>query len=59
MYGDREYREFGNDFKAELFDPDYIAEIINSSRAKYAVLTSKHHDGYCLWGTDNHTKELE
>lgn len=57
VYGDREYREFGNDFKAELFDPDYIAEIINSSRAKYAVLTSKHHDGYCLWGTDNPHKK--
>lgn len=53
VYGDKEYREFGYDFKAELFDPDSFAEIIKKSGARYAVLTSKHHDGFCLWGTDN------
>lgn len=53
VYGDKEYREFGYDFKAELFDPDSFAEIIKKSGARYAVLTSKHHDGFCLWKTDN------
>jgi len=36
-------------FKAELFKPDEWAEIFKKSGAKYVVLTSKHHDGYCLW----------
>ena len=31
VYGDKEYREFGYDFKAELFDPDSFAEIIKKS----------------------------
>lgn len=53
VYGNKEYREFGYDFKAELFDPDSFAEIIKNSGARYAVLTSKHHDGFCLWKTDN------
>ena len=53
MYGDMEYREFGDMFKAELFDADYIAKLIHDSGAKYMVLTTKHHDGYCLWPTEN------
>ena len=57
MYGDMEYREFGNMFKAELFDADYIAKLIHDSGAKYMVLTTKHHDGYCLWPTENPHKK--
>jgi alpha-L-fucosidase len=49
-YGaDFEYREFGPLFKAELFDPDYWAQLFKRAGAQYVVLTSKHHDGYCLW----------
>jgi len=36
-------------FKCELFDPDEWADIFARSGAKYVVLTSKHHDGFCLW----------
>ena len=57
MYGDMEYREFGDMFKAELFDADYIAKLIHDSGAKYMVLTTKHHDGYCLWPTENPHKK--
>lgn len=46
---DFEYRQFGPLFKAEMWDPDYWAEVFQRSGAKYVVLTSKHHDGYCLW----------
>jgi alpha-L-fucosidase len=38
-----------NDFHAELFNPDEWANLIEKSGAKYVVLTSKHHDGFCLW----------
>ncbi len=38
-----------NDFKAELFNPEEWAALFEKSGAKYIVLTSKHHDGFCLW----------
>jgi len=40
-------------FKAELWDPDYWAELFKRSGAKYVVLTSKHHDGYCLFDAES------
>jgi len=43
------YQDFVKDFKAELFDPDRWAGVFKGSGARYVVLTSKHHDGYCLW----------
>lgn len=43
------YEQFAPMFKAELFNPDEWTSIIKQSGAKYVVLTSKHHDGYCLW----------
>jgi len=36
-------------FKAELFDASQWAKLIKKSGARYATLTSKHHDGFCLW----------
>ncbi|MFT2010506.1 alpha-L-fucosidase [Pontibacter sp. 13R65] len=43
------YRDFVPLFKAEYFEPDQWAEMFKKSGAGYVVLTSKHHDGYCLW----------
>ena len=48
---DFEYRDFAPFFRAELFDPDQWAELFARSGARYVVLTSKHHDGFCLWPT--------
>ena len=48
-YGVRTYNDLVNDFHAELFNPDEWAKLIEKSGAKYVVLTSKHHDGFCLW----------
>lgn len=41
---------------AEAFDPkeldaDQWADVAASMGARYAVLTAKHHDGFCLWPT--------
>jgi len=44
-----EYRSFAPLFKAELFDPSSWASLFEQSGARYVVLTSKHHDGFCLW----------
>jgi len=38
-------------FNADRYDPDYWSELIGNSGAKYAVITSKHHDGFALWNT--------
>lgn len=50
VYGkDFAYTNFGDMFKAEDFEPDAWAKLIEASGAKYVVLTSKHHDGFALW----------
>lgn len=46
---DFRYEQFAPRFKAELFEPDAWARILARSGARYVVLTSKHHDGFCLW----------
>jgi len=50
VYGkDFEYADFRPLFTCEMFDPGQWAQIFKGSGAKYVVLTSKHHDGYCLF----------
>ncbi len=49
-YGeDVKYQDFAGQFSAELFEPDQWADVFKRSGAKYVVLTSKHHEGFCLW----------
>jgi len=49
-YGaDFQYQQFAPMFRAEKFNPDDWAELFAKSGARYVVLTSKHHDGFCLW----------
>ena len=48
-FGDLTYYQLADQFKAELFNPDDWAKLIEQSGAKYIVLTSKHHDGFALW----------
>lgn len=45
------YQQFEPMFKAEMFDPSQWADVFKRSGAKYIVLTSKHHEGYCLWNS--------
>jgi alpha-L-fucosidase len=46
---DFDYKDFVPQFKAELFDPAHWADVFARSGAKYVALTSKHHEGFCLW----------
>lgn len=46
---DFQYADFANYFKGELFRPNEWAALFKNSGAKYVVLVTKHHDGYCLW----------
>ena len=38
-------------FTATRYDPDVWLELFAKIGAKYAVLTTKHHDGFALWDT--------
>jgi len=50
VYGARtRYQDFAPQWKAELYDPAQWAELFQEAGARYVVLTSKHHDGFCLW----------
>ena len=40
-----------NGFTASAYKPDEWASLIKESGAKYAVITSKHHDGVAMWDT--------
>ena len=39
-------------FNPTQFDPDQWMKAIHDSGAKYVVLVAKHHDGFCLWPTE-------
>ena len=46
-----DYLKQVNGFTAEKYDPDLWVKLIKDSGAKYAVITSRHHDGFSLWDT--------
>ncbi|TAM81359.1 MAG: alpha-L-fucosidase, partial [Acidobacteria bacterium] len=49
-YGENfQYQDFAGQFKARLFNPGQWAALFAEAGAKYVVLTSKHHEGFCLW----------
>jgi alpha-L-fucosidase len=53
-YGDAPYEAFKAPFVAGLkdWDPAAWAESFREAGAKYVVLVTKHHDGFCLWPSD-------
>lgn len=53
IYGSKvKYQDFVNEFKAEMFEPAKWVEILKQSGAKYVILTSKHHDGFAMWPSE-------
>lgn len=48
---DEEYQKYFDHFDPDLYDPRVWAEEAKRAGMKYAVITTKHHDGFCLWDT--------
>jgi len=46
-------------FNPTQFDPEQWMKAIRDSGAKYVVLVAKHHDGFCLWPTEQTAYSLK
>ena len=56
QYHDRipvaEYAKLKERFTADRFDANAIAVLVQEAGMKYMVITSKHHEGFCLWDSE-------
>ncbi len=50
---DTDYQKYFEHFNPTLYDPRAWARAAKAAGMKYAVLTSKHHEGFCLWDTQH------
>lgn len=48
---DKEYRRLADEFMGECFNAEEIADLAAETGMKYAVFTTRHHDGYSLYDT--------
>jgi alpha-L-fucosidase len=49
---DDEYQRYFDHFDPDLYDPGEWARLAEAAGMRYAVITTKHHDGFCLWDSD-------
>lgn len=49
---DADYQNYFDHFDPDLYDPSVWAAEAANAGMRYAVLTSKHHDGFCLWDSE-------
>ncbi|NEJ01367.1 alpha-L-fucosidase [Rhizobium leguminosarum] len=48
---DADYQKYFDHFDPDLYDPSEWARRAKAAGMKYVVLTTKHHEGFCLWDT--------
>ncbi len=46
---DTEYQRYVDHFDPDRFDAAGLARMAREAGCRYVVLTTKHHDGFCLW----------
>ncbi len=49
---DAAYDRYLQYFEPDLYDPERWAADARAAGMRYAVVTTKHHDGFCLWDSD-------
>ena len=45
------YRKYASCFTAKKYDPQAIVNLAQKAGMKYIIITTKHHDGFCLWNS--------
>ncbi len=48
----RDYQNLNTTFNPENFNPEAWAALAKEAGMKYVVFTTKHHDGFCMYDTD-------
>ena len=48
---DEDYQKYFDHFDPDLYDPQAWAKAARAAGMKYFVITTKHHEGFCLWDT--------
>ena len=46
-----EYAKLKDQFIADKFNIDFITDLALETGMKYITITTRHHDGFCLWDT--------
>ncbi|MFI6294559.1 alpha-L-fucosidase [Nonomuraea sp. NPDC050790] len=49
---DEQYQVYFDHFSPDRYDPAAWARTAKAAGMRYVVLTTKHHDGFCLWDSD-------
>lgn len=49
---DEEYQKYFDHFDPDLYDPKQWARVAREAGMKYFAITTKHHEGFCLWDSD-------
>jgi alpha-L-fucosidase len=47
-----DYQKYFEHFDPDLYDPREWARVAKAAGMKYFVITTKHHEGFCLWDTE-------
>ena len=48
---DADYQKYFDHFNPDLYNPKAWAKAAKAAGMKYFVITTKHHEGFCLWDT--------
>lgn len=49
LISNEDYQKYFDHFDPDLYDPQKWVQMAQAAGMKYLVVTTKHHDGFCLW----------